>query len=341
MADSERQDLTLAWIAAALFARPRLTFGLPIAAAILAVLASFAIRTQYRSHGAFVPEGRSMPAVNPSLLGLASQFGVNLGGQTAQSPQFYAEVLRSRELLEAVLTTQFVVPGSAADSSPLLELLRVRGSTPGRRLENGVKKLNKRLAISVDPRTSIVRLAVEAPDAVLARDVTARFLELLNEFNLRRRQSQARERRRFAESRTAAADTALRAAENRIRGFYVTNRMWENSPTLRFEEARLQREVTLREELQLTLSRELETSRIEEVNDTPVITVIDQPDVPQRKSRPKRRVIAVMAIILGAVAGSAAALLQAVWAEGLRGGHPDYSLMRDALRRLLRRPRIV
>ena len=77
----------------------------------------------------------------------------------------------------------------------------------------------------------------------------------------------------------------------------------QQSPQLAFEESRLRRQVQLRQELYVTLRREYETARIEEVNDTPVITVIDAAVVPQRKSGPKRRLWAAVAFALGGTFG--------------------------------------
>lgn len=334
---TSRQDLTLTWLLGALLSRPLLVFGVPAGLALAGAALSFAVRVEFTSRAAFVPETRGTPALNPALLGLASQFGVTLGGQTAQSPQFYAEVLRSREVLQSVLQTTFSRPDAPGDSASLLDILRIRGKSLPRRLETGLKALDERLDINVDARTSIVQFAVEAPGPQLARDVAARFLNLLSEFNLSRRQSQARERRVFAEQRLAAADSSLVAAENRIRGFYETNRLWQNSPALTFEEARLRRELSLRQELQLMLSREVETDRIEEVNDTPVLTVIDRPAVPDRKSKPRRGLIIAFATILGIALGSAGAL---AWqtVEDLRAeGHPDYEFLVRVLSRFPRR----
>ncbi len=331
---AERIDLTVAWFVAAVLRRPRLAILTPLCIAIAAAASSFLIRPQYESSAAFVPETRSMPALNPALTGLASQLGVNLGGQAAQSPQFYADVLRSREVLEAALLTRFATPAHPGDSLSLLDLLEINDRRQLRRLEMGAKALNDRLAIDVDPRTSIVRIAVEAPGPQLAHDVAGRLLDLLNDFNLKRRQSQARERRRFTEQRLTAADSSLRAAEERLRSFYETNRLWQTSPALTFEEARLRRDLTLRQELQLMLSRDLETARLEEVNDTPVLTIIDRPDVPQRKSRPQRLLITLSAAIVAGVLCSALAfVLQRL--EDLRSeGHPDLDLVKSSLRGL-------
>src|SRR5438132_8548828 len=52
--------------------------------------------------------------------------------------------------------------------------------------------------------------------------------------------------------------------------------------------------VDIRQEVSLTLRREYETARIEEVNDTPVITVIDPPVPPHERSSPKRLLLVLM-----------------------------------------------
>ena len=56
--------------------------------------------------------------------------GMPLGVEPSQSPRFYGDVVRSRELLERVLLTRYPNPRGAdrvADSTTLLRILRVRG----------------------------------------------------------------------------------------------------------------------------------------------------------------------------------------------------------------------
>ena len=65
----------------------------------------------------------------------------------------------------------------------------------------------------------------------------------------------------------------------------------------------MRRQVEIRQEVYLTLRREYETARIEEVNDTPVITVVDPAVPPERKSKPKRILLASVALFLGAIVG--------------------------------------
>src|SRR5205823_6630604 len=137
--------------------------------------------------------------------------------------------------------------------------------------------------------------SLDAAYPVLAAAVANRFVAYLNDFNTKSRQSQARERRKFIEQRLADGEGELRTAEESLRTFYERNRSWQQSPQLVFEEGRLRRQVEIRQEVYLTLRREYETARIEEVNDTPVITVIDRAVPPREKARPQRKLLVVLA----------------------------------------------
>lgn len=290
----------IAWLSRSLKRHKSILLSIPSLSAAGSLLLSFFVTPLYTSEASFVPEAKSaISSVSPALMQLASQFGFPIAGQAATGPQFYAEIISSRELRGRILLSRFPTSNSGRDTLPLLDVLGIRGETIERRLEKGNRYLDKHSAVEVDLRTSIIRLAVDAPDKRLSQLIAERFLTELNDFNLERQQSQARLKREFIETRVDAADSALTTVETRLKDFYERNRSWENSPDLRFEEQRLRRRVTIQEELATTLRRDYETARIEEVNDTPVITVIDPPSLPSRHSRPRRAEWLAVAILLG------------------------------------------
>ena len=59
--------------------------------------------------------------------------------------------------------------------------------------------------------------------------------------------------------------------------------------------------MSLKQEVLSTLNREYEESRIEEVNDTPIIPVVDEAVPPDERSGPKRTLNVVIALVLGGV----------------------------------------
>jgi uncharacterized protein involved in exopolysaccharide biosynthesis len=303
---SEAEETSVLELATVLLKRWKLVAGLPLTAAILAAVVSLQLPTQFTATATFVPESRAPSLSLPSgLAGLAAQFGVAVPGGGNASPQFYADVLASRTLRDEVLQTRFRDPRSAAprDSATLLGLLDIGGDNEHQRLENGRKKLEGAVAVRVDNETNIVSLSVETPHPPLSADVANYFIGLLNRFNLETRQSRAQERRRFVEERMGEAEQELREAEDGLKGFLEGNRQFRGSPELTFEYERLQRQVTIKQEVFTSLRSAYEEARIAEVNDTPVITVIDQAIPSEEKSSPKRRRIVIVTFILAGLFG--------------------------------------
>ena len=229
------------------------------------------------------------------------------------SPDFYAAVTRSRSLLERTLQTRFPIPGvtaGRADSALLIDILEIEADTPRKRLEKGVEWLENHSAARVDNKTGAIELEVELPDPELAATVTSHMVGLLNDFNQQTRNLRARERRKFTGARTEEAQKDLESAEESLRVFLTRNRQFETSPQLQFEYQRLQRQVDQRQEIYQTLRREYEVTRIDEVNDTPVLTVVDPATPPAKPSSPRRVRMTLVAALLGLLVGVALAFLK-------------------------------
>ena len=287
-----------------LLKRWRVVLGFPFVVAVVVVGISFLVPPTFTATTSFVPEMRSEGGLPGGLGALAGQLGISLGGEASQSPRFYAEVSKSRGILDRLLLSRYADPRKGreiGDSTTLLTILQRGGRNGVDSLERGARKLAGLIAVGVDAQTNIVTLKVQSQYPALAAALANRLVAYLNDFNTLSRQSQARERRKFTEQRVAAGEHELRDAEEALKRFYQANRSWQQSPQLVFEEGQLRRQVDLRQELYRTLQREYETARIQEVNDTPVITVIDLAVVPQRRSGPTRRLWALAAFVLSGV----------------------------------------
>jgi uncharacterized protein involved in exopolysaccharide biosynthesis len=170
--------------------------------------------------------------------------------------------------------------------------------------------------------------------------VVNRFLDLLNDYNLQRRQSQARAEREFVGQRLEEARDALRAAEESVSSFLQRNRDYTNSPVLTAAFGRLERELQLRQELYLSLNESFQSARIEEVRNTPVVTMIERPESLVEPTRRRLVQKTLTALLIGAVVAVGIAFLGDFVRNSARGDVPDYgqfvSLRREALRTLRR-----
>lgn len=313
----------------------------PLLGAVLAAAISLLLPVWYTAKTTFVPETSSQGQLPSGLSGLAGQVGLTIGSGPEQSPEFYSSILTSRATLEEVLRTKYPIPDDRpqrGDSATLLQLLREGGRDASDSLYRGVKRLRELISVDVDDETNIVALSVDAHDPVLAANVARRFLQYLNDFNTNSRQSQAREKRLFLESRLAEAATSLTDAEGQLRQFYERNRSWQQSPSLVYEQGRLQRQVDIRQDLYLSLSHEYQAARLEEVNDTPVITTIDPAVPPARRARPKRAILTIVGFFAGAMIAVIYIVAAGYWKRAAVDRSIDYrkfvSVLQDARRDL-------
>jgi len=329
--DSREHDISFFELLTPLIRRWRLITGIAIGGALTAAVVLVLQRPVYTAETSFAPETSPNAGLAGSLIGLAGlagQFGVSPTTSSSVSPDFFAQVLHSREIQRSILQSEF--PDHSGASRPLLDILEVRGTTPEQRLQKGTRRLNQRLEIDVDRRTGVVSLSVEMPSPRLAADVANRMVELLNRFNLERRQSQSREERRFSGDRLATAERELRAAEQAHLAFLQRNRAYSESPLLTFEANRLSREVQLKQEIFLTLTKSYEQARISEVRDTPVLTVIDSAVPPVLRTRPRRVIGTIIAGLLAGLVGVVVAYGVEFRRRARAQGRPDYRAMQEA-----------
>jgi len=331
--DSREHDFSFFELLTPLIRRWRLIAGIAIAGGVVAAVVLLLQRPVYTAEASFAPETSPTSSLAGSLAGLAGlagQFGVSSPTASSVSPDFFAQVLHSREIQRSTLQSTF--PDQSEASRPLLDILEVPGGTPEQRLQKGTRQLNQRLEVDVDRRTGVVSLSVEMPSARLAAEVANRMVELLNRFNLERRQSQSREERRFSGDRLATAERELRAAEQAHLAFLQRNRAYSESPLLTFEANRLSREVQLKQEIFLTLTKSYEQARISEVRDTPVLTVIDSAVPPVLRTRPRRVLGTIIACLLAGLVGVVVAYGIDFRRRVRAQGRPDYRAMQDAWR---------
>jgi uncharacterized protein involved in exopolysaccharide biosynthesis len=323
-----------------LVARWRILLVLPLVCALVGGLLTYLIPPTYTATTSFVTASqRDLTAALGNFANVASQLGVGLPSNPSNSPQFYGDVLRSRQVMEDVVRTRIPDPRAtrARDSVTIGDLF-IRSNTPSAlRVSDAVTALTRESSVSVNPRTSIIELRVSSRYPTGAAMVARRFLAALNRFNLETRQSQARERRRFVADRLREAQDSLTRAERAQQDFLLTNRgNFRGAPTLDAQYQRIQRQIQTYQDLYSNFRREYETARVDEINDTPVITIIDTAAVPPKPSAPRRLLTVIAGAMFGIFLAITLLLIQG-YLERLRLHSPrDYDQLRELRRIFLR-----
>jgi uncharacterized protein involved in exopolysaccharide biosynthesis len=270
----------------------------------------------YTVASAFAPQAQQSPA---ALSGLAAQFGLALpGGDVAQSPQFFEYLIRTRDLLDDVVTTAFEVDaGPPSKTATLLEYYKFREGPLNDRMALAENRLLANLRTRVHPKTGVIHLEVTMASPTVAMAVNRRVLELLDRYNRERRRSQATAERQFAERRVDEERALLRRVENELQGFLQANQGFRSSSALTFEEERLRRELSLRQQVLTTLLQSYEQTRIEEVRNTPLLSIVEAPKLPLQPDRRGLVTKSLLAFVLGTAIASALLLIASMVHGGM------------------------
>jgi len=320
--------------------RAILTLGL--GGAVLGLVLGLAGTRLYTSSATLIPQGSDAGLGNAGLALAASQLGIRIPTATpGWGPPVYVELLGSRELLERIAQDTVVVEEQGGRRVAVADLLEVRAPTAALRLERAVRALRRIVSARGDRNLSAVKLSVATRWPSVSLALAARLVDGVNRFNLESRRSQAAAERRFVEGQAAEAERALRDAEDRMQTFLQRNRATDDSPELQFRRDRLQREVSLRQQVYTSLMQNLEEARIREVRDTPVFTVLEAPRL--AVSGESRKV--VQKLVLGGLVGGFLGLLVAALMHQVGGARRSpnddarefFGLLEEATPRFLRR----
>jgi uncharacterized protein involved in exopolysaccharide biosynthesis len=256
---------------------------------------------EYSSFASFTPRAADNLG-RGALGGLAAQLGVSVDADPAQSPDFYSDLVTSRPIMSGVAQQRYDLPaGGPLPSGTGIELLRATGPTPGRRLDDAIRRLRNRVVVTKNTKTGLVRVAVTTRSPVLSAQMASRVLELVDRFNQDMRQQKAADEQRFTEQRLRDLRTELSRAEDALAAFTTRNRI-RDSPDLALEEQRLSRNVTMRQTVYTNLAQVYEQARLNAARNVPVITIVERPEP---AARPDTRGVALkgaLAILLGIVA---------------------------------------
>jgi uncharacterized protein involved in exopolysaccharide biosynthesis len=240
--------------------------------------------------------------------GLASQFGVNMpsGSETdLSSPSLFPELIRSRTFAENILEKKFYTKKFGKKLSLLAILNHGKESTEIERnslVTLALKPLGKMLEFEQDPASTFSVIKVTASEPLFSKelaDVALAELEALNRFY---KSQTVNEKTNFIASRIASVENDLKSSETSLKEFNERNRQI-SSPALQLEQSRLGRDVEIQKGIYLTLKQQYELAKIEEVQESSIIQVLDRPQVPLSPSNINPILSVLLAGILGIFLG--------------------------------------
>lgn len=320
--EAQRSDeLSFVELANLLLRHRGLIVGLAIATSIAIAVVVLASDRRYTAVGSLIASGRGASAPS-AVASLAVQFGVGLASDPGQSPTFYSDLATSREILDEIADKPYTSRSGGGRKITLAQAFRIEEKNPAIRRELVLDHLMEVVDAFVNQRTGVVRISARTKDPAISYEIVSNILDEVNRFNVERRRTQASQERQFAEQRLAETRVQVASAEAALQSFLQRNREYRNAPQLSFEADRLTRELTLRQGLYTTLLQSYEQARLEEVRNTPVVSIVERPREPVRPDPRGLVKKALLGLILGGVLGIVLAFLRD-YARRLRTEEPE------------------
>jgi uncharacterized protein involved in exopolysaccharide biosynthesis len=255
-------------------------------------------------------------------------FSVPTAGMQLEVP----DIARSRLVRDSLLERRWS-PSPGQDSQTLYELWGLAGVEEGKRRERAYRILGKRISCQVSD-SGLIRIVVRMETPFLAAEMANSIADVVLSYLREEHTRSASLNRQYIDVRLAEVKGQLTEAEERLKEFREKNRRVEDSPDLMTQEGRMLRDVEVNQQVYLVLKEQSELARIDEIRDTPPLSVLDLAIVPWEKAYPRRVAIVLVGLLLGLVAGMVIVLL----CEGSRiltsrgESHARWVAIRDRLR---------
>src|SRR5580765_1480966 len=125
-----------------------------------------------------------------TLIGAAAQLGLPIAASSSSdSPDFYAEYLGSDAVMEALVQAPYFI-GKDSARVWLPDSLGVSGSSDSEKVAKAALRLGSRFWTISNPGTATVEISAKFGTPLVATAVVDRALDLVQEFNREKRQSQ-------------------------------------------------------------------------------------------------------------------------------------------------------
>ncbi len=161
-----------------------------------------------------------------------------------------------------------------------------------------VENYRSRMDVSVDPKTGIISVVVEMPDAYAAASVADLLVKRLTEEIKNYKVGKLKNDLEFIHDRYLEAEGQYEGKQKQVALFADRNRNITSS-LVQTEYQRLQNEMNILFEVYKGLATQLERAKIKVKEQTPIFTILEPVQVPVSKTKPRRKWILLISVFLG------------------------------------------
>jgi len=333
-------DIDFSLLIARILRQKKIVIATAIISIVIAIVYLNIADKFYQTTTKFVYQSSTKQGGN--LSALAALAGFSLGSGSSDDGSAYMEdIIKSKDFLSPFTNREWLITDSLTPIT--LEKfwkIEIDSSINNREqyLQEAIigKMLKyKYIKYEQDKKSGIISLITQFEDAKLSYDFNVAMFGELNNTLLHKMHFKAAENRKFIEERLEEVKGDLKRAEEILLRFQQQNRSW-NDPSIKLQESRLMRDVTINQELALQLQKQYELAKIDEARDLPLLDVIESPRPAIIHSKPKQKIVLAIGFAGGIILGLFLAFGFSILREynGLNSGNQQQkNLLRKELKK--------
>ncbi len=238
-----------------------------------------------------------------ALSSIASQFGINTRSNInfdISSSALYPQIAASKTFAAKLLQKEFYTQ-KFEQKLPLIAIFTYGSDTPTVGMDTLIMRTSGRIGSMIEfaPETPFLILNVTTDEPQFSKELAEAVLEELDKLQREFKNQKVVEKKKYIEQQIDIAQSELERLEENLKDFRETNRNIGTSPSLMLILGRLQRDVEIQQAIFLTLKQQLELAKIEVVQKSSFVQVLDSPSLPLRISNEPKK----SSFILGGFSG--------------------------------------
>jgi uncharacterized protein involved in exopolysaccharide biosynthesis len=264
------------------------------------IYAFFIATPMYKSTTTLYPANQEKGSIS-QLQVIAAQFGIS--GMGSSNNYNIPDVVRSRRLRKNIIEKKWNTAKFPGEQIYLYDFWGIEDDNLIIRKELALEKLSELISVGSDDETGLITIGILTEEPQLSADIVNFISDKVTQYILKEQQNHGKKNRIFIEKRLIETKKELTRAEESLKDFLEKNRVITESPEIKLEYNRLQRKITIKQEVYITLEQQKELAMIEEVKDTPIVNILDVGEKPIKKAKPKRALILIVFMLIGFIIG--------------------------------------
>ena len=281
--------------------------GMTVLAFFMSIIYSLLAPPLYQSYISIYPtRNKTNLGQLSAVSGMAASLGITL--PTSQSTYNIPDIINSRKLKKVITSKEWDsnLFNQSVDLidywkleevsflGNIISVFRKKIESPSKDFFQNIAidKLSSRISI-YEHESGMITVSILMEDELVAANIVNFISNWIQNYISNEMSFKAKKNRVFIERQLEAAKMDLFISEEDLSAFQKKHSITDDNPEVILARARLMRNVEVNQQVYITLRQQLELNKIEELKEKPVLNILDNGDIPTRKSKPLTLLIVI------------------------------------------------